>query len=490
MNYVDPAGAPGLNPGAAVTPPAEPVTHRSTARTTLAVACAATLLVLMNFTATLPTAGLVAADLGSGASGTTWILGSIGVGLAASLMAAGGLADDRGRKRTFVAGGLLLVLASAVCAAAPGTVVFVLGRLVQGAGSAALLAAGLGLVGQAFAPGAARARATGLWGAMVGGGIAVGPLFAALLVKAVDWRFCYVALAVLAAGVTLWGAVSLTESRNERRRGLDVAGAVTLGLGIALLVAALVEGRGGWGRPRVVVLLVAAVVLLAAFAVVERRVAEPLLDLALLRRPAFVASTAGALVIGAGVVGLMTYVPMVAQTLFGLSPLRSAALLAVWSGLSFVVAPHARRLAGRVGDRHQVAAGLVVCGAGELALAGIGEHSSWWRFLPGLVVAGVGSGVVNAALAGLAVRSVPADRVAVGSAANNASRYLGSSVGVAVIAAVLAAVPHGGGAAHEAGVGLSHAAIAAGVLTLAGAVFVALCRERVRAVPAPEASAA
>ncbi len=87
----------------------------------------------MNFTATLPTAGLVAADLDSGPSGRTWILGAIGVGLAASLMAAGGLADDRGRKRTFTAGGLLLVLASAVCAAAPGTLVFVCGRLVQGA---------------------------------------------------------------------------------------------------------------------------------------------------------------------------------------------------------------------------------------------------------------------------------------------------------------------------------------------------------------------
>ncbi|MGI5337619.1 MFS transporter [Streptomyces sp. CA-181903] len=451
---------------------------RPSARSTLAVSCAATLLVLMNFTATLPTAGLVAADLGSGPSGRTWILGAIGVGLAASLMAAGGLADDRGRKRTFTAGGLLLVLASAVCAAAPGTLVFVCGRLVQGAGSAALLAAGLGLVGRAFPPGPERARATGLWGAMVGGGIAVGPVFAALLVKCLDWRAGYVALAALSAAVTLWGAVSLEESRNEHRRGFDTAGVLTLGLGVALLVGALVEGRGGWGRPRVVVLLVAAAVLLAAFAVVERRVAAPLLDLGLLRRPAFAASAVGALVIGAGVVGLMTYVPMAAQSLFGMGPLRSAALLGVWSGLSFVVAPQARRLAGRVADRHQVAAGLAVCGAGELALAGIGEHASWWRFLPGLVVAGVGSGVVNAALAGLAVRSVPADRVAVGSAANNAARYLGSSVGVALIAAVMAAVPHGGGAAHEAALGLSRAALAAGGLTLAGAVAVALCRER------------
>ncbi|MEU5127050.1 hypothetical protein J7W19_09350 [Streptomyces mobaraensis NBRC 13819 = DSM 40847] len=218
--------------------------------------------------------------------------------------------------------------------------------------------------------------------------------------------------------------------------------------------------------------------MLAAFAVVERRVTAPLPDLGLLRRPEFVAFAVGALVIGAGVVGLMPYVLMVVQSLSGMGPLRGAALLGVWSGLSFAVAPQARRLAGRVADRHQAAAGLAGCGAGELALAGIGEHASWWRFLPGLVVAGVGSGVVNSALAGPAVWSVPADRVSLGSAAGNAARYLGSSVGVALIAAAMAAVPHGGGTAHEAGLGMSRAALAAGGLTLAGAAAVALCRER------------
>ncbi|MGP4002182.1 MFS transporter [Streptomyces sp. 8N706] len=455
----------------------DPVDHRSSARATLAISCTATLLVLLNFTALVSTVRIIGAELGSGASGQTWLLGSISLGLAASLMVAGTLADDYGRKRLFVIGGAALTLATVVCAIAPTTAVFVLGRAVQGAASAALLASGLGLVGHVFAPGPERVRATGLWGAMVGGGIAAGPVFSALLIKVTDWRITYWITALIVALVTLWGVLALKESRNEQRRRFDLAGVVTFAAGISLLVAAFTEGRGGWTRLHVLLFLGVALLLLAGFVWIERRATDPMLDLALLRRPAFIASTVGALMTGLGVIGFMTWVPIAAQGVLGSSPLQSAGLIGIWSGLSFVAAPQARRLTGRVVDRHQVAAGLVVCGVGEIALTGITEHSSWWRYVPGLVLAGLGSGVVNAALAGLAVRSVPAHRVAMGSAANNAARYLGSSVGVALVAAVLAFAPRGGGAAHELGIGMSHAAAISGVLALVGAVLVALCRE-------------
>ncbi|MFE6776073.1 MFS transporter [Streptomyces sp. NPDC057702] len=452
--------------------------HHGAAHTTLAVSCAATLLVLINFTAPMSTVRALSASLGAGPTGQTWMLGGISVGLAACLMAAGALADGHGRKRVFACGGVALAAASALCAAAPTTGVFVAGRLAQGAASAALLASSLGLLGHAYAPGPARARATGLWGAMVGGGIAVGPVFTALLGEVAPWRTAYVVIAGAAALVTGWGLAALRESRATERRRFDTAGVLTLGAGIALLVAALTEGRAGWGQPRVVALLCGALALLVAFAWAERRAPEPVLDPTLLRRPAFRAATVGALVTGVGVIGLMTYVPVLAQRVLGLSPPHSALLLAIWSGLSFLAAPQARRLAGRVGGRQQVVAGLVLCGVGEWALVGVGEQSSWWRLVPGLALAGLGSGVVNAALAGLAVHSVPAHRVAVGSAANNTARYLGSSIGVALVAAVLALPSHGGSDTGDVGTGMSRAAAVAGTLTLAGAALVALCRDR------------
>jgi hypothetical protein len=228
----------------------------------------------------------------------------------------------------------------------------------------------------------------------------------------------------------------------------------------------------------VLVFLAVALVLLVAFVWVERRAAEPMLDLSLLGRRSFLAATMGALVKGVGVLGFMIYLPSTVQRVLGISPLASAALLGVWSGVSFVAAPQARRLSGRVDARYQLAGGLGLCGLGELALIGVGEHSSWWQLVPGLAVAGVGSGFANAALAGLAVHSVPANRVAMGSGANNTSRYIGASVGTALIAAVLAMAPRGGGPAHEFSIGMTHAAIVAGAVSILGAVFVAMCRER------------
>jgi hypothetical protein len=105
-------------------------------------------------------------------------------------------------------------------------------------------------------------------------------------------------------------------------------------------------------------------------------------------------------------------------------------------------------------------------------------NPAWWRLIPGLTVAGLGTGVANAALADLAVRSVPPYRVAMGSAANNAARYLGSSVGVALVAVLLALNDHDGSAVHSLGVGMRYASLVSGLLTLGGALFVALCREK------------
>ncbi|RKT88388.1 Major Facilitator Superfamily protein [Saccharopolyspora antimicrobica] len=460
------------------------------ARATLAISCAATLLVLVNFTAPVSTVQIIGAELTAGASGQTWMLSSISVGLAAFLLVTGSLADAFGRKRIFVVGGALLGLASAMCAMAPTALVFVLARVFQGGASAALLATGLGLLGHVFPPGPERARATGLWGAMVGGGITVGPVFSALLIKVAGWPLAYWIIAVLSSLVAVWAARSLGESRGERPRKLDLAGVVTLGGALSFLVAALTEGRGGWTRPHVLAFLAAALVLLVAFVRAERKAAEPMLDLGLLKRPAFLAATVGALVTGAAVIGFMTYVPIAAQQVLGLSPLASAVLLGAWSGVSFVAAPQARRLTGRIEARDQIAAGLALCGIGQLTLIGIGTQSAWWQLVPGLVLAGAGSGIANAALAGLAVQSVPPNQVAMGSGANNTARYLGSSVGIALIAAVLAMAPSGGGPAEDFATGMTCAAIVSAVLSILGAVVVASLRERRTPARAAERSAA
>lgn len=447
-----------------------------TARASLIVSCAASLIVFINFTLPIATVPRITADLEAGLSAQTWILGGISLGLAAFLLVAGGLADDYGRKRAFVAGAIALALATVLCALAPNTTVFIIGRGVQGVGSAALLAASLGLLGHSYPPGPERARATGLWGAMIGGGIIVGLLLSATLVPLISWRGVFGILAGLSVLLATAAIVTLVESRNPTAGRVDIAGALCLAGGIGFLVTGLTEGRIGWAKASVLVFFALAAVLLAAFIIIELRTANPLLDLTLLTRPDFLASTFGAFFTGAAIVGFTSYIPNAAHSILSLGVAPSAGIFAVWAGTSFLSAPQARRLIPLIGARHQVVIGLVITAVGHLALLGIDEHSTWWRFVPGLAIAGIASGVVNAALAGMAVQSVPPHQVAMGSGANNTARYLGSAVGVAVVAVIITIGSQHSDAPHGYAGGMTYAAAVTAGMSLIGALVVALCR--------------
>src|SRR3954469_14529765 len=170
----------------------------NTARRTQLSATFGTLAVLVAFTAPLANLNQTAVGLGAGSSGRTWILSSMSIGLGAFLLTAGRIADDFGRRRTFVVGAFVLALGSAVAAVTPDVEVFVLARIVQGLGGAAVVAAGLGMLATAFPDPLARARVTGLWGASVGAGIALGPILSTWLGRWHSWRDVDAVLAVAA----------------------------------------------------------------------------------------------------------------------------------------------------------------------------------------------------------------------------------------------------------------------------------------------------
>ncbi|MFE5729415.1 MFS transporter [Streptomyces sp. NPDC056528] len=410
----------------------------------LAVTATATAVALMNYTAPMPTLPAVAAAFGTPPSAQAWLLNGTPLGLAALLLVAGGLADAYGRRRVFLLGTLALGLTTALGALAGSTITFTAARIAQGAASAAVLAGSLGLLAHAYPAGRDRIRATGIWGASVSGGIALGPLLAGAL-SPVDWRLAY---GVLGAGALVTAAVGArllpgrAEAGNAATPRPDVVGALTLGLALAALLTALTLGREGWLRAPVGLLLLASAALTALFAVVETRRRNPMIDLALLRRPAFLASTLGALFTGLAVIGLFSVVPTLLQTGAGMSPLGTAWLFLLWSGTSFVAALQTRRLAARLSAAHQLTLGFALSAAGVLTFLGaLEDHAPAWRLLPGLLVAGAGSGLLNAALPRLAVDSVPPERAAMGSGANNTARYIGSSAGVALTLALATTGP-------------------------------------------------
>jgi Na+/melibiose symporter-like transporter len=248
-----------------------------------------------------------------------------------------------------------------------------------------------------------------------------------------------------------------------------------LGAGLVALLAGLVEGRQDWGRPVVTALFVAAAALLAAFALWERRVSTPLLDLALFRRPEFAASIVAGTATGAGIIALMSFTPTFFQRAFHHATLDAALSLLAWSATSAVVALLARRLPAGLGVRARLVGGLVVIAVGQLMLSGLDTDSTAAGLLPGLLVAGVGSGVLNAALGQIAVTSVPAGKASVGSGANNTARYVGAALGTTVVAVIAA---HADPRALVAG--WDTAAVVTAAASLAGALLVAVTGVKVR----------
>jgi len=445
--------------GADTTPPADHVGPSARPGATLAVTTAATAVALMTYTLPMVTLPDIAADLHTGLSAQAWLLNGTPLGLAALLLVSGSLADDYGRRRIFLAGTFALGLTSVLGAFTTSTLTFTLARVGQGAASAALLASGLGLIVHAFPTPSGRLRATGMWGAFVSGGIAVGPVLSGALP---DWRISFGVLGAAALIVAASGTRTLSESRAPRGGRPDAAGALAFGLALVSLVAALTLGRDGWLRAPVGLLVLAAVALVGLFVVIERRTATPMIDLDLLRRPLFLASSSGGLFTGLAVIGLFSFLPALLQRTLGLSAMETAWLFLLWSGLSFVVALQARRLAGRVPPRWQLALGFGLHAAGVLAMLGAIGAGSWPRLLPGLIVAGVGSGLLNAALPLLSVESVPAGRAAMGSGAQQTLRYVGSCAGVALTIAISTS---GGDLARGANVAML---VSAGLAVVAG----------------------
>lgn len=406
---------------------------------TLALTCLATALAMVMFTMPMSTLVALAHTLDASVTERTWMLAAASVGLGAGLLVSGALADRLGRRTVFVTGaaGQALFLFAGASWASP--ILFVVARVGQGLGAAALIATSLGLIAQVTPSGPRRTRATGIWGASLGGGILIGPLLTALLGPATGWRVPYVIVGVLSLALIVFARVLPT---NPAHSGLfhgriDYLAGACLVAAPSLLLAGLTLGRSGWTQPAVLVLLVAGVVVLAVFAIHETRTASPLVDIRLFTNPHFVTVTVAAFAAGLGVIAVTSYTPiLVDQGMHG-SALAGAIPIVVWSGVSVVVAVLARHLHRWFSADAQLAIGLVVIGAGLAMLGPLHEGDTLLRLLPGFAIAGLGTGLLNAALGGQAVATVPAHHASMGSGTNNTARYLGSGLGVAVVASTV-----------------------------------------------------
>ncbi|HWC80008.1 MAG TPA: MFS transporter [Pseudonocardiaceae bacterium] len=436
---------------------------------TVVVTSLAALLALAVYTAPLGTAPSVSADLAAGPVGRSWVLSSMSLGLAVFMISAGSVADELGRRRVFLAGLAVLLASVVVAGLAPDVLVFVLARIVQGVASAAIVAAGLALLAHAVPAGPHRTHATGLWGAGFGAGVALGPVFGAVAQQLSTWRWAYALLAVLTLALLLAARDRLTESTADQPRPVDLAGMATLSIALSALVAGLTEGRQGWARPAVLVLLIIAVAGFGAFLVSQRRSAHPLLDLGLWRRPGFLGVVLGAFATGAGITAAMSLLPTALQQGQRVSVVDTALILLAWSVPSALTSAAVRRLPAAWSGTARLTGTLLVVAAGLAATAVLAPDAPWWAVLPGTVVAGVATGPLNATLGRESVAVVPAGRAGIGGGVNNAARFLGASIGVTVVSGVTGT----GSAAHLLH-GWNISALVCAALSVLGAALILL----------------
>ncbi|WP_319519078.1 MFS transporter [uncultured Martelella sp.] len=414
----------------------ENTTARDSAGATLIIVALATCLALVVFTAPLTTLNAMTQGLSLSAGAQAWVMSGMPLGAAVGLLTAGALGDSRGRRQTFLAGLWLTAASSLVSALAPNATVLIIGRVLQGLGSAGIMACGLGLIGQVFT-GSRLKSAAAVWAAALGAGVAVGPIIASLTLVIGGWRADHWLIALVSAALGIAAMKPLPKSFGDRAR-IDIMGSILLMAGLGALLSALTEIRLGLTLS-VVALLVASVVLLYVFVRLEKRVENPIIQLALFRRPDFVGATVAAFASGAGVLALMTMVPTVLERAYGMSPIVAAVVLLGWSGITAISPFTARFLPASLSSRNRVLLSMAGCLAGQLLLLLLTDGAVWWLVFPGLVVAGIANGILNGALGQAAVESVPPERAAMGSAANNTARYLGSSIGIAISSVLISA---------------------------------------------------
>ncbi|HEX3591330.1 MAG TPA: MFS transporter, partial [Pseudonocardiaceae bacterium] len=251
---------------------------------TLFLTCLATALAMVMFTMPMSTLVDLAHTLNANLTERTWMLAATSVGLGAGLLVSGALADRLGRRTVFMTGAGVQALFLFLGASWASPILFIVARVGQGLGAAAMIATSLGLIAQVTPQaGHRRTRATGIWGASLGCGILVGPLLTALLGPATGWRIPYVIVAVLSLALIVFARVLPANPVHATafHGRIDYLAAACLVLGPSLLLAGLTLGRSGWTQPAVLVLLVAGVAVLVVFAIHEQRTAAPLVDIGL-----------------------------------------------------------------------------------------------------------------------------------------------------------------------------------------------------------------
>ncbi|GIE55954.1 EmrB/QacA subfamily drug resistance transporter [Actinoplanes octamycinicus] len=382
-------------------------------------------------------------DLGAPVSGLQWTIDAYTLVLASLLVLAGSTADRVGRRRVFQTGLAVFTVASLLCSVAPNLEALIGFRILQAIGGSMLNPVAMSIITNTFTEPRERARAIGVWGAVTGFGMAIGPLVGGFLVHGLGWRSIFWINVPVGVAALVLTALFVPESRAPHPRRLDPVGQLLVLLLLAGVTFGIIEGpAAGWSSPEIIACFGAGALALLGLLWWEPRRAEPLIDLALFRSPPFSGAVVIAICAFSALGGFLFLNTLYLQETRGLSAWQAGLCTLPMAAATALVSPLAGRLVGTRGTRLP----LLIAGSGMalgvLPLTWAGPATPVWPLLVGYLLFGVGFGMVNTPITTTAVSGMPRERAGVAAAIASTSRQVGSALGVAVIGAVLAS---GGG---------------------------------------------
>jgi len=377
--------------------------------------------------------------LHAGLSGLEWTVNAYTLTFAVFLLTGAALGDRFGRRRIFTLSLTIFTLASAAAAMAPNVDMLILARAIQGVGAATMLPLSMTILSAAV-PAERRGAALGIWGAVSGLGVAIGPVVGGAVVEGAAWQWIFwlnVPVGLLLIPVA-W--TKLTESHGATRR-LDLVGAALVSAGLFGVVFGVVRGNShGWTSTSVLGGIIGGTILLIAFLLYENRTPDPMLPLHFFKNRSFSAVNATSLLFSFGMFGAVFLLAQSLQVVQGYSPLQAGLRTLPWTGMPILLAPIVGPLADRIGGRPLIVSGLAMMAAGlawiTLVLSPTVAYAS---LVPGFVLAGAGMSMFFVPVGTVVLGSVRAVEQGLASGANNAIRELGGVFGVAVLSSVFSA---------------------------------------------------
>jgi MFS transporter, DHA2 family, methylenomycin A resistance protein len=410
-------------------------------------------------------------DLKTGIDGLSWVIDAYTLSFASLLLLAGGLGDRLGARRVFGAGLVTFTVASVLCGLAPTVSTLIAARVLQGIGAALFMPASLALLARAYPDPRRRAQAIGLWSALTAIAGGSGPLVGGLLVSTIGWRSIFLVNVPIGLLGVLLTARFVAPTPPAGARHLDLPAQLVAALSLASITWALVErGERGWISVPVLTAFVSGLAGLLLFVRLERTGAHPMLPPSLFRNRTFSSTAAGALLYAAAFFGGLLVLSLYFQRVRGESAALAGLQITLITATFCVTSVFAGRLAGRHGPQRPIMTGLALLTGAALALSFVGAAAPLLVIGPPLVLLGLGAGLVAPPMNAAILASVEPSRAGIGSGVLNASRQVGTALGVAVFASLF----HGG----NAELGSVHLAMAtAAGLYLAAFAVVALAPE-------------